>query len=89
MLESPSKCHLQGRADYLQGRADYLHGRADYLQGRAEGLQGKPLAAGQALFLKAQVEGWRANNIFGLLLWQFNEVWPTGGWGARTIGFPS
>lgn len=29
---------------------------------------------GQALFLKAQVEGWRANNIWGLLLWQYNEV---------------
>ena len=37
---------------------------------------------GQALFLKAQVDGWRANNIWGLLLWQYNEVWPTGGWGA-------
>jgi hypothetical protein len=36
---------------------------------------------GQALRLKAQVEGSRSKNIFGLLLWQYNEVWPTGGWG--------
>lgn len=34
---------------------------------------------GQALYMKAQIEGWRANNIFGMLLWQYNEVWPTGG----------
>ena len=34
---------------------------------------------GQALYMKAQIEGWRADNIFGLLLWQYNEVWPTGG----------
>jgi hypothetical protein len=27
---------------------------------------------GQALFLKAQVESWRATNIFGLLLWQYH-----------------
>ena len=43
---------------------------------------------GQALRLKAQVEGWRANNIWGLLLWQFNEVWPTGGWGSIEYGTP-
>ena len=29
---------------------------------------------GQALMMKAQVEGFRANNIWGLLLWQYNEV---------------
>ena len=25
---------------------------------------------GQALYMKAQVEGWRSNNIWGLLTWQ-------------------
>ena len=29
---------------------------------------------GQALMMKAEVEGFRANNIWGLLLWQYNEV---------------
>ena len=26
--------------------------------------------------------GLRAKNVWGLLAWQFNEVWPTGGWGS-------
>ena len=43
---------------------------------------------GQALFLKAQVDGWRGNNIWGLLLWQYNEIWPTGGWGSIEYGTP-
>jgi hypothetical protein len=29
---------------------------------------------GQALYLKAQIEGWRSGNIWGMLIWQFNEV---------------
>ena len=29
---------------------------------------------GQALFMKAQIEGWRSGNIFGMLIWQYNEV---------------
>jgi hypothetical protein len=43
---------------------------------------------GQALRMKSQLEGWRANNIWGVLLWQFNEVWPTGGWGSIEYGTP-
>ena len=43
---------------------------------------------GQALYMKAQVEGWRSNNIWGLLTWQYNEVWPTGGWGSIEYGSP-
>lgn len=35
---------------------------------------------GQALYMKQQIEGWRSGNIWGLLIWQYNEVWPTGGW---------
>ena len=43
---------------------------------------------GQALYMKAEVEGWRSNNIWGLLTWQYNEVWPTGGWGSIEYGTP-
>ena len=41
---------------------------------------------GQALVLKMQVESRRATNVFGLLVWQFNEIWPTGGWGVVEYG---
>eukprot|EP01051_Picozoa_sp_SAG22_P011376 SAG22_NODE_1086_length_5629_cov_2.137251_4_plen_540_part_00 len=43
---------------------------------------------GQALYMKAQIESWRATNIMGMLLWQYNEVWPTGGWGSVEYGTP-
>ena len=42
----------------------------------------------QGLHMKAQVESWRANNIWGMLLWQYNEIWPTGGWGSIEYGTP-
>ncbi len=32
---------------------------------------------GQALYIKTQVEGLRATNTFGTLIWQLNEIWPT------------
>ena len=34
---------------------------------------------GQALFLKTEIEGWRANNLWGSTFWMYNEIWPTGG----------
>ena len=37
---------------------------------------------GAALQRKADVESWRSTNIFGSLMWQLNEIWPTGGWGS-------
>ena len=30
----------------------------------------------QGLKMKAQVESWKSKNIWGLLLWQYNEIWP-------------
>ena len=33
---------------------------------------------GQALFISAEVIGWRSSNLWGTLIWQFNEIWPTG-----------
>ena len=34
---------------------------------------------GQALEMKANIERRRSTNQFGTLIWQFNEIWPTGG----------
>lgn len=33
---------------------------------------------GQALNMKSNIETRRAGNSFGLLVWQLNEIWPTG-----------
>jgi len=35
----------------------------------------------QTLWLKNTIEARRSENSFGLLIWQLNENWPTGGWG--------
>ena len=37
---------------------------------------------GSALIVKGYIEQHRATNTFGLMIWQLNEVWPTGGWGS-------
>lgn len=41
---------------------------------------------GQALFISAEVQGWRSSNLWGTFIWQFNEIWPTGGWGSVEYG---
>ena len=33
----------------------------------------------QALIIKQNIEQTRAINRFGILVWQLNEIWPTGG----------
>ena len=43
---------------------------------------------GQALEMQADIESRRATNQFGLLIWQLNEIWPTGGWGSIEYGTP-
>ena len=35
----------------------------------------------QTMWLKNTIESRRSGNSFGLLIWQLNENWPTGGWG--------
>jgi beta-mannosidase len=35
---------------------------------------------------KAWIEAWRSSNVWGLLMWQLNEIWPTGGWGSIEYG---
>jgi beta-mannosidase len=40
----------------------------------------------QTMWMKSQIETMRAENSFGLLLWQLNENWPTGGWGVIEYG---
>ena len=42
----------------------------------------------QALELKGDIETRRAGNTFGIIVWQFNEIWPTGGWGTVEYGTP-
>eukprot|EP01059_Diplonema_ambulator_P005508 TRINITY_DN1525_c1_g1_i1.p1 TRINITY_DN1525_c1_g1~~TRINITY_DN1525_c1_g1_i1.p1 ORF type:complete len:931 (+),score=264.77 TRINITY_DN1525_c1_g1_i1:382-2793(+) len=41
---------------------------------------------GQALDMKANIEQRRATNQFGIIVWQLNEIWPTGGWGSLEYG---
>ena len=42
----------------------------------------------QALEMKSNIEHRRSGNTFGILVWQFNEIWPTGGWGSVEYGTP-
>ena len=41
---------------------------------------------GQALEIKSNIETRRAGNTFGITVWQYNEIWPTGGWGSVEYG---
>ena len=43
-------------------------------------------AVGSALWMKAAVELHRARNEMGILSWQLNDQWPTGGWGSLEYG---
>lgn len=40
----------------------------------------------QTLWMKGEIESRRSKNFFGLLIWQLNEIWPTGGWGLLEYG---
>jgi beta-mannosidase len=40
----------------------------------------------QTLWMKGEIEVLRSRNSFGLLIWQLNEIWPTGGWGLLEYG---
>merc|ERR1712072_1528646 len=42
----------------------------------------------QALLLKQNIEDLRGGNTYGILVWQYNEIWPTGGWGSIEYGNP-
>jgi len=44
--------------------------------------------SGQALVMKSDIESRRASNEFGTVVWQLNEIWPTGGWGSVEYGTP-
>ena len=41
---------------------------------------------GQALLMKQTTVLKRLANKFGVLTWQLNEIWPTGGWGSLEYG---
>jgi len=36
----------------------------------------------QALWMKGEIEMQRSRNSYGSLIWQLNEIWPSGGWGV-------
>ncbi len=36
--------------------------------------------------MKGQIEYFRFSNSYGTLIWQLNEIWPTGGWGVVEYG---
>lgn len=42
----------------------------------------------QTLWMKGEIEARRSSNMYGLLIWQLNENWPTGGWGCIEYGPP-
>jgi len=42
----------------------------------------------QALNIKSNIEKRRSKNEFGIIVWQYNEIWPTGGWGSIEYGTP-
>ena len=44
---------------------------------------------GQQLFLKREIESWRATNVFGTTIWMFNDLWPSGSWGSIEYGGPT
>jgi hypothetical protein len=43
---------------------------------------------GQTLEIKANIETRRSQNEFGALVWQYGEIWPTGGWGSIEYATP-
>ena len=43
-------------------------------------------AISQLLMLKSIIEERRSRNAWGTLIWQLNEIWPTGGWGSLEYG---
>jgi beta-mannosidase len=40
----------------------------------------------QALLVKSDISTRRSRNSFGVVTWQLNEIWPTGGWGGLEYG---
>lgn len=42
----------------------------------------------QALQVKQNIESRLSQNTFGIIIWQYNEIWPTGGWGSIEYGNP-
>eukprot|EP00928_Gymnodinium_smaydae_P055534 TRINITY_DN39049_c0_g1_i1.p1 TRINITY_DN39049_c0_g1~~TRINITY_DN39049_c0_g1_i1.p1 ORF type:complete len:546 (-),score=69.40 TRINITY_DN39049_c0_g1_i1:180-1643(-) len=42
----------------------------------------------QAMQIKGDIEMRRSKNTLGIIVWQLNEIWPTGGWGSLEYGTP-
>jgi hypothetical protein len=40
----------------------------------------------QMLFMKVTIEAYRSSNSWGVLFWQYNDIWPTGSWGSIEYG---
>jgi len=41
---------------------------------------------GQALTLKQRIEALRTTNNMGMIVWQLNDIWPSGSWGSLEYG---
>lgn len=41
-----------------------------------------------ALNIKSNIETRRQDNQFGIIVWQYGEIWPTGGWGSVEYSSP-
>lgn len=44
---------------------------------------------GQAQYMRGRIEQYLAMNVLGIMTWQLNEIWPTGGWGSLEYGTPT
>jgi beta-mannosidase len=42
----------------------------------------------QLLQMRGQIALFRSRNIWGIQIWQLNEIWPTGGWGSMVKCWP-
>eukprot|EP00980_Cylindrotheca_fusiformis_P005569 scaffold1183_cov114-Cylindrotheca_fusiformis.AAC.2 len=73
--DSIIKAYFQTEADYFEQAGTLSFQRQLY-----------HCMVGQAMQMKSTLEERRSKNELGHLVWQLNEIWPTGGWGSLEYG---